>query len=103
LAHGGWAASTAATLSQLLPIGPGDSGEMKVELFMKPIPGGRNEAQSNASDGVVGRRPVMRCIAVTGTPQDIPLDMVRAALLRDPISIAYLNGGILLEHKVIVR
>jgi hypothetical protein len=76
---------------------------MKVELFMKPIPGGRNEAQSNASDGVVGRRPVMRCIAVTGTPQDIPLDMVRAALLRDPISIAYLNGGILLEHKVIVR
>ena len=102
LAHGGWAASTAATLSQLLPLLDGDSDRLKIELFMKPSPGGRNESQSNAADGVVGNRPVMRRITVPGTPQDIPLDMIRAALLRDPISIAYLNGGILLDHKVVV-
>lgn len=102
LAHGGWAASTAATLSQLLPMRPGDSDALKVELFMKPIPGGRNEAQSNATDGVISRRPVMRRITVPGTPQDIPLNMVRVALLRDPISIAYLHGGILLDHNVVV-
>lgn len=102
LAHGGWAASTAGTLSQLLPIAHDDSDGLKVELFMKPSPGGRNEAQSNAADGVVGRRPVVRRITVPGTPQDIPLEMVQAALLRDPISIAYLNGGILLDHQVVV-
>jgi len=28
--------------------------------------------------------------------------MVQAALLRDPISIAYKQGGILLEHNVVV-
>ena len=102
LAHGGWAASTAATLSQLLPGGNGGPDSLKVELFMKPIPGGRNEAQSNAADGVLGNRPVVRRITVPGTPQDIPLDMVRAAVLRDPISIAYLHGGILFDHQVVV-
>ena len=98
MAHSGWAASTVATLSQLLPQ---TSGGISVELFMAPIPGGRNEAQSHAAEGVVGRRPVVRRITLPGTPQETPLEMVQAALLRDPISIAYKQGGILLEHNVV--
>ena len=99
MAHSGWAASTVATLSQLLPQ---TSGGISVELFMAPIPGGRDEAQSHAAEGVVGRRPVVRRITLPGTPQETPLEVVQAALLRDPISIAYKQGGILLEHNVVV-
>lgn len=99
LAHGGWAASTAATLSQLLP----QTGEeLKVELAIAASSGGVAESQSNAAAGVLAYRQVMRRITVPGTPQSTPLDMVQAALLRDPISIAYQHGGILLEHKVVV-
>ena len=102
LAHSGWAASTVATLSQLLPTLSNGSGDLTVELFITPSSGGRGESQYNAAEGVVGQRPVLRRISAPGTPQDIPLEMVQAALLRDPISIAYLRGGILLEHKVVV-
>jgi len=99
LAHGGWAASTAATLSQLLPQ-TGD--DLKVELAIARTSGGPAESQSNAAAGVVAHRQVSRRITVPGTPQDIPLDMVQAALLRDPMSITYQHGGILLEHNVVV-
>ena len=99
MAHSGWAASTVATLSQLLPQA---AGGISVELFMAPIQGGRDEAQSHAAEGVVGRRPVVRRITLPGTSQETPLEMVQAALLRDPISIAYKRGGILLEHNVVI-
>jgi len=99
MAHSGWAASTVATLSQLLPQA---AGGISVELFMAPIPGGRDEAQSNAAEGKVGKRPVVRRITVPDTPQDTPLETIQAALLRDPISIAYKQGGILMEHNVVV-
>ena len=98
MAHSGWAASTAATLSQLIPQ---VLGKIIVELFMAPIQGGRDEAQSHAAEGVVGRRPVVRRITLPGTSQDTPLETIQAALLRDPISIAYKQGGILLEHNVV--
>lgn len=98
-AHSGWAASTVVTLSQLLPQA---AGNISVELFMAPIPGGRDEAQNNAAEGKVGKRPVVRRITLPGMPQDTPLEMVQAALLRDPLSIAYKQGGILLEHNVVV-
>jgi len=100
LSHGGWAASTAATLQQLLPAG---CDGLSVELFLAPIAGGRDEAQSNAAEGVLGRRPVTRRINLPGPPQDIPLEAVQAALLRDPVSLAYLHGGILTEHQVFVE
>ena len=74
-----------------------------MELFLAPIAGGRDEAQSNAAEGVLGRRPVTRRINLPGTPQDIPLEAVQAALLRDPVSLAYLHGGILTEHQVFVE
>ena len=99
MAHSGWAASTTATLSQLIPQA---SGEIGVNLFLAPILGGRDEAQTHAADGIVGRRPVVRRITLPGDPQDIPMEMVQSALLRDPISIAYKQGGILLEHNVVV-
>ena len=99
LAHGGWAASTAATLSQLLPE---TTEEIKVELAIAASSGGVGESQSNAAAGVVGYRKVLRRITVPGTPQSTPVGTVQAALLRDPISIAYQHGGILLDHKVVV-
>ncbi len=99
LTHAGWAASTVATLGQLLPQ---NSGEIRVELFMAPSSRGRSESQSNAAEGVVGHRQVFRRITVPGTPENTPLSVVRAALLRDPISIAYRHGGVLLYHMVLV-
>jgi len=39
---------------------------------------------------------------VTGTPENTILSGVREALLRDPISIAYRHGGVLLNHMVLV-
>ena len=99
LAHGGWAASTAATLSQLLP----QAAEgLKVELAIAAISGGVTESQSNAAAGVLAYRQVSRRITVPGTPQSTPTEMVQAALLRDPMSIAYQHGGILLQHNVVV-
>ena len=99
MAHGGWAASTAATLSQLLPE---TTEEIKVELAITASSGGVGESQSNAAAGVVGYRNVLRRITVPGTPQSTPVATVQAALLRDPLSIAYQHGGILLDHKVVV-
>ena len=86
LTHAGWAASTVATLVKLLPQNP---GEIRVELFMAPSSRGRSDSQSNAAEGVVGHRQVFRRITVPGTPENTPLSVVWAALLRDPISIAY--------------
>ena len=57
LTHAGWAASTVATLGQLLPQ---NSGEIRVELFMVPSSRGRSESQSNAAEGVLGHRKVFR-------------------------------------------
>ena len=39
---------------------------------------------------------------MTGTPENTILSAVREALLRDPISIAYRHGGVLLNHMVLV-
>ena len=102
LAHSGWASSTVATLSRLLPFGGNGADGLKAELFMAGIPGGSAEAQANASEGVVGYRDVKRRITVPGTPSDIPLKAVQAALLRDPMSITYQNGGVLLSHDVVI-
>ncbi len=102
LAHSGWASSTVATLSRLLPFGANGADGLKVELFMAGIPGGTTEAQANAAEGVVGYRQVKRRITVPGTPAEIPLASVQAALLRDPMSITYQSGGVLLSHDVVL-
>ena len=54
------------------------------------------------TDDVRYLRQVSRRITVPGTPREIPIDMVQAALLRDPMSITYQHGGILLEHTGVV-
>ena len=102
LAHSGWASSTVATLSRLLPFGENGAEGLKVELFMAASAGGVAEAQANAAEGTVSYRNVTRLITVPGTPTDIPLAAVQAALLRDPMSITYQNGGVLLQHDVVV-
>ena len=60
LAHSAWAASTAATLSRLLP--QGNEG-VTVELGM-PARGNRGESQANAADGVIARRQAFRRVIV---------------------------------------
>ena len=102
LAQAAWAASTAATLSWLLPQETEGADGLSVELAM-PARGGRGQSQSNAAEGVVSRRRVLRRITVPGTPSTIPIDAVQAALQRDPISLAYRNGGVLLHEEVVVE
>jgi hypothetical protein len=102
LAHSGWLSSTVATLSRLLPFGAQGPDGLTVELFMPASPGGVASSQANAAEGVVGYRQVQRRITVPGTSSEIPLSTIQAALLRDPMSITYKNGGVLLSHEVVV-
>jgi hypothetical protein len=101
LAQGAWAASTAATLSRLLPHGTGGDNGLSVELAMAAC-GERGQAQRNAAEGVVGRRRALRRVTVPGTPRTTPIEGVQAALQRDPLSMAYRDGGVVLHEKVVV-
>ena len=101
LAHAAWAASTASTLSRLLFQGTGVADGLIVELVMAPG-GNRGQSQADAAEGVVGRRRVLRRIILPGTPRTTPIEAVQAALQRDPISLAYQNGGVLLHDEVVV-
>jgi hypothetical protein len=101
LAHAAWAASTAATLSSLLPGAAEIADGFSVELFLA-AGGARGRSQTNAAEGIVGRRRIFRRIHVPGTPKTTSVGAVREALRRDPISLAYKNGGILLQHEVVV-
>jgi len=51
----------------------------------------------------VAHRQVSRRIIVPGSPSTTPMEAVQAALQRDPISLAYLNGGVLLHDEVVVE
>lgn len=102
LAQAAWAASTATTLSRLLPKGSGDTDSLRVEIAMAG-PGGRGQSQGNAAAGVVGHRRALRRLIVPGTPRTTPVEVIKAALQRDPITLAYLNGGVLLHDEVMVE
>jgi len=102
LAQAAWAASTATTLSRLLPLETQGGPGLEVDLAMV-APGGRGQSQGNAAKGVVSRRRVLRRINVPGTPRTTPLETIQAALLRDPISLAYRSGGVLLQEEVVVE
>ena len=102
LAQAAWAASTATTLSQLLPQAAKDGAVLEVELAMAAA-GVSGHSQGNAAAGVVARRRILRRVNVPGTPRTIPLETVQAALRRDPISLAYRSGGVLLQEDVVVE
>ncbi len=102
LAHGAWAASSASTLSRLLYQGTEDADGLSVELVMA-AGGNRGQSQANAAEGVVGRHRILRRIILPGTPRTTPIEAVQAALQRDPISLAYHNGGVLLHDEVVVE
>ena len=102
LSQAAWAASSAATLSQLLPQGTEGADSISVELAMAAR-GGRGQAQGDAAAGVVGHRGALRRVIVPGNPRTTPLEVVQAALQRDPITIAYRNGGVLLHDEVVVE
>ena len=101
LAQAAWAASTAATLDRLLPRDAGSGEGLGVQLTMAGG-GARGESQGSADRGEVRKRSISRQISVPGSPGSVPLEMVQAALGADPISAAYLHGGILLEDEVVV-
>jgi len=89
-------------LRQLLPQEtPGLDG-LCVELATGAR-GNRGQSQANAADGVVNQRTVSRRITVPGNPNTTTIEMVQAALQRDPISMAYRKGGILLHEAVVVE
>ena len=102
LAQAAWAASTVTTLSRLLPGGAGDADGLRVEIAMAG-PGGRGQSQGNAAAGVVGHRRALRRLIVPGTPRTTPIEVIQAALQRDPITQAYRNGGVLLQAEVVVE
>lgn len=102
LSQAGWAASTATTLSRLLPGAAGGDSRIRVEMALPPS-GQRGQAQRNAAEGVVAPRRVLRRVTVPGTPRTVPVELVQAALLRDPISRAYSEGGVLLDEAVVVE
>ncbi len=102
-AQAGWAASTAATLVRLLPRGDAaTAADLRVEISAG-IAGGRNEAQGNAAAGRLAHRSAVRRIAVPGDRRALPAEAILAALQQDPISIAYREGGVLLEERVMVE
>jgi hypothetical protein len=101
LAQGAWAASTVATLSRLLPQGAVGADGLRVEIAT--VAGGnRGQAQGNAAAGVVGRRRALRRVVLPGTPGTAPIEVVQGALQRDPISLAYRKGGVVLQEVVVV-
>ncbi len=102
LAQAGWAASTATTLSRLLPSGAAGDSLLTVELAL-PRAGQRGDAQRNAAEGVVAPRHALRRVTVPGTPRTVPVELVQAALLRDTISQVYRDGGVLLDESVVVE
>ena len=102
LSQAAWAASSAATLNQLLPQGTEGADSISVELAMAAR-GGRGQAQGDAAAGVVGHRSALRRVIVPGNPRTTPLEVVQAALQRDPITIAYRNGVVLLYDEVVVE
>lgn len=102
LAQGAWAASTVVTLSRLLFQGKEGADDLRVEITLG-TGGARGQSQRNAAEGMVGHRRALRQVSVPGTPRTTPIDEVQVALQRDPISMAYRNGGVLLHEEVVVE
>jgi hypothetical protein len=100
LAQGAWAASTVATLSRLLPQGTEGAGNLRVEIA-QVASGNRGQSQGNAAAGVVGRRKALRRVVLPGASHTTTLEVVQSALQRDPISMAYRQGGVLVQEDVV--
>ena len=90
------------TLVSLLPFEAGeDVRDLQVEVGLN-MSGGRELSQGSAAEGRVVHRNAVRRIVVPGSPRTMPVETVQAALQRDPITIAYTEGGILLDEQVVV-
>ncbi len=100
--HAGWAASTVATLSSLLPLPEElDERDLQVEVGLN-MAGGRELSQGSAAEGRIVHRNAVRRIVMPGSPRTVPVNAIQGALQRDPITIAYREGGILLDEKVVI-
>ena len=101
-AQAAWAASTATTLGSLLPLGDDhDVRDLQVEIGLN-MTGGRDLAQGSAAEGRIVHRNAVRRLVVPGSPRTMPIEAVQAALLQDPITNAYRDGGVLLDEQVVV-
>ena len=101
-AQAAWAASTATTLGSLLPLGDDhDVRDLQVEIGLN-MTGGRDLAQGSAAEGRIVHRNAVRRLVVPGSPRTMPIETVQAALLQDPITNAYRDGGVLLDEQVVV-
>ena len=101
-AQAAWAASTAATLVSRLPFrDTTDAAGLRVEVGLL-MQGGRDRAQGDAATGNITRRPALRRLLIPGNPATMPAAAITAALRRDPVTIAYRNGGVLLDEQVLV-
>ena len=96
-----WAASTVTTLNRLLPGDDEAAGNVAVELGI-PTGGRRGDSQRNAARGIVVPRQVVRRVKVPGNSNTTPIEVAQGALWADPISVACLHGGVLLEDEMLV-
>ena len=101
MVQAGWAASSAATLHRLLPADLVDGGGLRVLLEMAGG-GSRGQSQGSADRGEVRKRRVSRQINLPCDPGSLPLELVQAALRADPVSAAFIHGGVLLDDEVVV-
>lgn len=102
-AQAAWAASTVATLTGLLPFPDAKAArDLRVEVGLL-MRGGRERSQGDAAAGNITKRPALRRLIVPGRPDTLPAEKIAAALARDPITIAYRGGGVLLDEQVVVE
>jgi hypothetical protein len=88
-------------LDRLLPADLVDGGGLSVLLEMAGG-GSRGQSQGSADRGEVRKRRVSRQINLPGNPGSLPLELVQAALRADPVSAAFIHGGVLLDDEVVV-
>ena len=78
-----------------------DLRDLQVEVGLN-MSGGRDLSQTSAAEGRIVHRNAVRRVVAPGTPRSMPIETIQAALQRDPITIAYKEGGILLDETVVI-
>jgi uncharacterized OsmC-like protein len=102
LAYAALAASTVTTLRQVVSPAGWPAAGFHVEIAPYGA-GNRDEAQANASAGVVNTRRAVRRVLFSGAPGAVPVQAIAAALHDDPLSTSFREGGVLLGEQTIVQ
>jgi hypothetical protein len=101
LAYAALAASTVTTLLQCVSPDAWPMAGFHVE--MAPYGGGsREQAQASAAAGTINTRRAVRRVVLHGAPSAGLVQVIEAALQRDPLSTSCRAGGVLLGEHIVV-